>query len=95
MSFNFNHGRRFLKLAFAALVLSTGHAAFAAPSDNTSFGRSQKEDYYPAEADLLRIILVFVEQGDGIVIQLPERFAPSFQPELVSRYSFRYAFGDW
>ena len=47
----------------------------ATPPEYTTFGREQQIDHEPVVADLLRIWMIYVDQGDGLLIQLPERFA--------------------
>lgn len=52
--------------------------ATATPPHNGDFHREQTADPEPAPApdDLLRIWMVYVGQGDGLVIELPRRLAP-------------------
>jgi beta-lactamase superfamily II metal-dependent hydrolase len=45
----------------------------ATPPEYLSFGRQQQIDHNPNPQDLLRIWVVYIGQGDGIVIQLPPR----------------------
>ena len=40
--------------------------AFSAPPDYSSFGREQKISHNPSAGDLLRIWVVYVDQGDGM-----------------------------
>lgn len=67
--------RRWLRVAGLAAVFSIvlGQAA-ATPPEYKSFGRAQKKDYTPKPEDLLRIWMIYVEQGDGLLIQLPPKF---------------------
>lgn len=61
-------------LAFALAVLCSAAptaGAQAPPPDYTSFDRDQDPDYTPVAANLLRIWMVYVDQGDGLLIQLP------------------------
>ena len=46
----------------------------AAPPTYPSFGREQRLDYTPKPEDLMRIWLVFINQGDGIILQLPTKY---------------------
>ena len=69
------------KLVHGALLVAilTPHAALvrsasAAPPDYTSFGRDQRLQHTPDEDDLLRIWVVYVGQGDGILIQFPRKY---------------------
>jgi len=66
--------RPFALPALLALVLGAG-AVSATPPCYQTFKRPQRLHHAPAPEDLLRIWVVFVDQGDGILIQLPERFA--------------------
>lgn len=65
----------FLRPAAVALLilLLTGTGGWSLPPEYESFGRPQRADYAPRPEDLLRIWVVYVDQGDGILIQLPER----------------------
>ena len=75
MSLNYQPGYMMRVLTFVSLSVLVGAPALGTPPDYVTFGRTQQVHYSPNEADLLRIVLVFVEQGDGILIQFPERFA--------------------
>jgi len=43
------------------------------PPEYKSFGRRQRIDHNPDQDDLMRIWVVYVGQGDGLLIQLPSR----------------------
>ncbi len=62
-----------LFLVMVAMLLPVGDVR-ADPSDFSSFGRVQKIDHQFNQRDLMRIWVVFVNQGDGILIQLPEKY---------------------
>lgn len=49
-------------------------SGLATPPEYVTFGRTQKIEHAATESAMLRIWLVFVEQGDGILIQLPSRY---------------------
>lgn len=67
--------RRWLRLAGLAVVCSLALGrAVATPPEYKSFERAQKADYTPEPEDLLRIWMIYVEQGDGLLIQLPPKF---------------------
>ena len=57
-------------LCVTAILVGTAQAT---PPDYATFRREQRADYEPDALDLLRIWVVNVEQGDGIIIQLPRR----------------------
>jgi beta-lactamase superfamily II metal-dependent hydrolase len=48
--------------------------SLATPPSYSTFGRQQKTDYQPQADRLLRIWMVYVDQGDGLLIQLPSRY---------------------
>jgi beta-lactamase superfamily II metal-dependent hydrolase len=54
-------------------VAAWADVATATPPNYVTFGRQQKVDVAVEDSDLLRIWCVYVGQGDGILIQLPER----------------------
>lgn len=61
-----------LALALVALCsVAPTAGAQAPPPDYASFDRDQDADYTPVAANLLRIWMVYVDQGDGLLIQLP------------------------
>lgn len=60
-------------LLSAVLVLTSG-IAHPTPPDYASLGRDQRVSVNFAERDLLRIWVVYVGQGDGLLIQLPTRY---------------------
>ena len=71
----------------AALLLSSLAAAGAAratPDAIAGIGLSQRETHTPA-CDLLRVWVIYIGQGDSILIQIPARFATPSLPagELV------------
>ena len=63
------------------LALFLGQETLATPPNYESFGRQQRITYAPNERDLLRIWVVYVGQGDGILIQLPDRYSYDPDPE--------------
>ena len=46
----------------------------ATPPDYQSFDRNQLVNYQPNETDLLRIWMIDIGQGDGMLIELPSKF---------------------
>lgn len=44
------------------------------PPDYKTFGRNHRINYSPEESDLMRIWIVYIGQGDGILIQLPGEY---------------------
>lgn len=67
--------RRWLRLAGLAAICSIALGrAVATPPDYKTFERTQKADYAPEPDDLLRIWMIYVAQGDGLLIQLPPKF---------------------
>ncbi len=46
----------------------------ATPPEYTTFGREQRVSYSPDPQSVLRIWMVYVGQGDGILIQLPTKY---------------------
>ena len=73
----------FCKLAvaivFSILLIGFG-SANATPPDYRSFGRDQSTAYTPDRDEIMRIWIAYVGQGDGILIQLPERL--SYEAEI-------------
>ncbi|HEX9794996.1 MAG TPA: hypothetical protein VGC54_13520 [Planctomycetota bacterium] len=59
----------------AAFLGAAMAAAQGPPPDYATFEREQRIDYQPAPASLLRIWVVYVGQGDGILVQFPTRLA--------------------
>ncbi len=70
------HNRwRICKLVSWLLVsLLFSIAGQTAPPEYSTFQREQRLDYSPAETEVLRIWMVYVAQGDGIIIQLPTKY---------------------
>ena len=72
-------GNRILRsfMIFLVLIL-IGQAGSllsqSTPPEYRTFRRSQRIDYSPEEDELLRIWVVYVDQGDGLLIQLPTRY---------------------
>ena len=66
--------RAFRCLGLTAFVCALVSTAWASPPDYATFGREQRLDHVPQAMDVLRIWIVNVEQGDGIIIQLPRRY---------------------
>jgi len=64
----------FLELVFPNTVIST-------PPSYSTFGRDQRINYSPKKNDLMRIWIVYVGQGDGILIQLPPKYDYDPNPE--------------
>jgi beta-lactamase superfamily II metal-dependent hydrolase len=65
-------------LLVAGSLLANWSAAWAAPPQlgppaYTTFNRDQRLEHNPEEKDLLRVWMVYVNQGDGLLIQLPPR----------------------
>lgn len=48
--------------------------AVATPPNYTTFKREQRPDYSPQPSEVLRIWMVYVAQGDGMLIQLPSKY---------------------
>lgn len=69
------HPRTLLVLALLAVP------AVAAPPEYPSFGREQRTDYQPNPDDIMRIWIAYINQGDGIVIQLPKKHRNLAQPQ--------------
>ena len=57
-------------LALVAFTFVTN--ALATPPEYATFHRDQRTQIVASEDDILRIWIVFVGQGDGILIQLPK-----------------------
>lgn len=69
---------RWLWLLLALVAdLSLFSSAHATPPAYSTFSREQKVDHLPKSKDLLRIWIVYVNQGDGILIQLPPKYRAS------------------
>lgn len=62
------------QLAATLLLLTLAAPAAATPPEYRSFHREQRIDHAPVDADLLRIWMVYVGQGDGLLIQLPRTY---------------------
>ncbi len=62
-----------LGLALFGCLWSVSYG-WALPPDYATFGRTQKVSHTVNPANLLRIWVVYVEQGDGLLIQLPPRY---------------------
>lgn len=56
-------------------------AAYATPPFYKTFERDQKVQYSPKKEELLRIWILDVDQGDGILIQLPSKYGYQPDPE--------------
>jgi beta-lactamase superfamily II metal-dependent hydrolase len=52
-------------------MLAAGPVLAEPPPDYASFGREQKLNHSPDQSKLLRIWVVYIGQGDGILIQMP------------------------
>jgi len=57
-----------------ALAVFAASIVLGTPPDYKSFKRHQVSSYQPVDDDLLRIWVINIGQGDGILIQLPKRF---------------------
>lgn len=68
-------------LFIATLLFVICSVVDAEPPHYKSFKREQLPDYSPNEDSLLRIWVVYVGQGDGILIQLPTRYNYDPDPE--------------
>jgi len=77
-TYSFRH--RGLNLAFWTLPIIFILTAFATPPTYTTFRRTQRSDYSPEPSQLLRIWMVHVAQGDGLLIQLPSKY--DYDPDL-------------
>lgn len=62
------------RLATASVFALLPSTSFASPPNYASFHRTQKIVHEPDPDELLRIWLVYVNQGDGILIQLPASY---------------------
>lgn len=61
--------------AVAALhLVGLGRDAGATPPDYATFGRPQTADYEPCAREIARIWMLYVGQGDALLIQMPTRF---------------------
>lgn len=54
--------------------------SYGTPPEYASFQRRQAQEYQMAEQDVMRIWVVYVGQGDGILIQLPSRYNYDLDP---------------
>jgi beta-lactamase superfamily II metal-dependent hydrolase len=59
-------------LALALLALCS--PVWSTPPDYKTYARAQQIDYGPQEDEVLRIWVIYVDQGDGILIQLPSKY---------------------
>jgi beta-lactamase superfamily II metal-dependent hydrolase len=66
--------RRLLLIVCAFCVLLLPSNGLSSPPDYKTFGRDQLSDYNCKQNELLRIWVVYVGQGDGILIQLPPKY---------------------
>lgn len=66
--------RQTCPILLATALMLIGFGLSATPPDYVTFGREQRPTYSPHPEDLLRIWVVNIGQGDGILIQLPPRF---------------------
>jgi len=68
-----------------SILLAKGLSS--APPIYKTISREQNASYAPKNEDLVRIWIVFVDQGDGILVQLPSKYNYSFgqngRPEQV------------
>ncbi len=64
---------QFISVLLIILVVLSG-TSHSTPPDYKTFRREQIVNYSPDRNDLLRIWIVYVGQGDGILIQLPPKF---------------------
>ena len=67
-------GGRFLLCAALILQVSQIAARANPPPQYKSFKRDQKMQHSYQEQDLMRIWMVYVGQGDGLIVQLPKKF---------------------
>jgi hypothetical protein len=63
--------RKSFILAVTVLVFPD---TFATPPDYKTFRRAQQIDYSPDPSEVLRIWMINVAQGDGLLIQLPSKY---------------------
>lgn len=68
-------------LCVAFVIATTATAARSSPPDYKSFGREQRISYSPHPDDLLRICMVYIGQGDGLLVQLPPRLGYTITEE--------------
>ena len=54
-------------------VMLTASICSATPPEYSTFGRDQKAEYSPKPSELLAILVVYIGQGDGMLIQLPTK----------------------
>lgn len=59
---------------FIIAVLIPALVVAQPPPEYSTFGREQKTEYTPDDSNLLRIWMVNVGQGDGLIIQLPPKY---------------------
>ncbi|GAF67517.1 unnamed protein product, partial [marine sediment metagenome] len=64
---------KLIPIILVILVVLAG-AVDPTPPKYDTFKRDQRVSYSPDESDIMRIWIVYVAQGDGILIQLPEKF---------------------
>ena len=64
----------------AVAVLAPLAPFWDTPPEYTTFGRQQSIDRTIAPEDLLRVWVVYIDQGDGLLIQL----SPQKQPQQVT-----------
>ena len=57
-----------LGLSLVILLATLGTAALATRPEYDTFRREQRIDHTPASDEVLRIWMVYVEQGDGLII---------------------------
>jgi beta-lactamase superfamily II metal-dependent hydrolase len=74
-------GRR-LRIAAGLFIAAFGlwsvaEKAFATPPEYATLRRTQRVDYTPSADDLLRIWIIYVGQGDSILVQLPKSVTQS------------------
>ena len=71
---------RYLIIGTCMIALIAGEpTSRATPPEYRSFRREQRRGYHPSPEDVMRIWVVYVGQGDGILIQLPPRC--SYDPD--------------
>src|SRR5678816_1476274 len=49
-------------------------ASHSTPPNYTTFKRTQLTDYSPDPSEVLRVWMVYVAQGDGLLVQLPTKY---------------------
>lgn len=70
-----------LTCVFLISLVSWAVTSSSTPPKYKTFSRDQRIEYLPEESDLMRIWIVYVGQGDGILIQLPSKYNYDSNPD--------------